>query len=71
LLSFISENSLAEPAFTDRLVRVDVPEMLMERGVGITCLPEHWLSPATRKAIDVTCYYATEALPEALGEIKE
>lgn len=70
LLSFISENSLSEPAFAERLVRVDVSELVMERGVGITCLPDHWLSPATSKVIDVTCQYASEALPQPLDKIK-
>lgn len=64
LLSFISENSLAEPALADRLVRVNVSELVMEREVGVTCLVDHWISPATRKVIDITCQYAADALSE-------
>lgn len=57
LLSFISENSLAEDAFASRLVRIDIPQLVMERRVGITCLEDSWLSPATRKVIEVTRRY--------------
>lgn len=57
LLSFISENSLAEDAFASRLARIDIPQLVMERRVGITSLQDAWLSPATRKVIEVTRRY--------------
>lgn len=53
LLSFISENSLAEEAFASRLVRIDNDQLVMERRVGITYLQEALLSPATQHVIEI------------------
>ena len=55
LLSFISENSLAEKEFASRLARIDNEQLVMTRRVGITWLADAFISPATRQVIDATC----------------
>lgn len=55
LLSFISENSLAEKEFASRLTRIDNEQLVMTRQVGITWLADAFISPATRQVIDATC----------------
>jgi len=55
LLSFISENSLAEKEFASRLTRIDNEQLVMTRQVGITWLEDAFISPATRQVIDATC----------------
>lgn len=57
LLSFISENSLAEKEFASLLTRIDNNQLVMARRVGITYLQDAFLSPATQQVIDITCAY--------------
>ncbi|ROR13140.1 LysR family transcriptional regulator [Erwinia sp. JUb26] len=57
LLSFISENSLAEKEFASLLTRIDNNQLVMTRRVGITWLQDAFLSPATQQVIDITCAY--------------
>lgn len=57
LLSFISENSLAEKEFASLLTRIDNNQLVMTRRVGITYLQDAFLSPATQQVIDITCAY--------------
>nr|WP_314426117.1 LysR family transcriptional regulator [uncultured Erwinia sp.] len=57
LLSFISENSLAEKEFASLLTRIDNSQLVMTRRVGITFLQDAFLSPATQQVIDITCAY--------------
>jgi len=57
LLSFISENSLAEKEFASLLTRIDNNQLVMMRRVGITYLQDAFLSPATQQVIDITCAY--------------
>lgn len=60
LLSFISENSLAEKEFAALLTRIDNPQLVMSRRVGITWLQDTILSPATQMVIDIACAYGRE-----------
>lgn len=52
LLSFISENSLAEREFSTLLTRIDNEQLVMTRRVGITWLQDALLSPATQQVIE-------------------
>lgn len=60
LLSFISENSLAEKEFASLLTKIDNEQLVMERRVGITWLQEAFISPATQKVIEATCAYGQQ-----------
>lgn len=60
LLSFISENSLAEKEFASRLTRIDNDQLVMARRVGITYLQDAFISPATQQVIDATCAYGEQ-----------